>query len=259
MYDNKRRRRAKAKFTSPGRATPLAANGGYVIIAAVVDETVKAKRRRVAEITRRLAGGYGTPRRRRRPPFDELVQTVLSQNTTDVNSARTFASLKERFPRLDDLATANVRTIAARIRLGGLERVKARYLKEITREILERRGSTDLSFLKKLADGEAEAWLTNLPGVGAKTARVVLLFSFGRDVFPVDTHILRVTKRLGFIPAKAAAKAAHEFWDEYRPPGEARGLHLNLIRHGREVCAARRPACGACVLADRCPSRDRFA
>lgn len=205
-----------------------------------------------------MAAAYGTPRRRRRPPFDELVQTVLSQNTTDVNSARTYASLKERFPRLDDLATANVRTIASRIRLGGLERVKARYLKDITREVLKRRGSTDLFLLKKMADGEALAWLESLPGVGAKTARVVLLFSFGRDVFPVDTHILRLTKRLGFIPAKATADAAHKFWDEHCPQGRARELHLGLIRHGRDVCAARRPACDACVLADLCPSRGTF-
>ena len=224
----------------------------------MVDETEKAKRRRVAAVARQLAKEYGTPPRRRRPPFDELVQTVLSQNTTDVNSARTFDSLKERFPRLEDLATANVRAVAASIRLGGLERVKARYLKEITREVLKRRGNTDLSFLKKMDVGEAEAWLTSLPGVGAKTARVVLLFSFGRDIFPVDTHILRLTRRLGFIPAKAAAKAAYEFWDEYCPAGEARALHLGLIRHGRGVCAARRPACDACVLADICPSRGTF-
>jgi endonuclease-3 len=212
-------------------------------------------RRRVADVTQLLATAYGTPRRRRRAPFDELVQTVLSQNTTDVNSARTFASLKERFPRLDDLAAADVRSIASSIRLGGLARVKARYLKEMTREVLRRCGNTDLSFLKKMENGDALAWLESLPGVGAKTARVVLLFSFGRDVFPVDTHILRLTKRLGFIPAKATADAAHKFWDESCPRGKSYELHLNLIRHGREVCAARRPACDACVLAESCPSR----
>ncbi len=215
-------------------------------------------KRRVANIAERLADVYGTPRRRRRAPFDELVQTVLSQNTTDVNSARTYASLKERFPRLADLATADVRTIASSIRLGGLARVKARYLKDMTREVLRRRGNTDLSFLKKMEDGEALAWLTSLPGVGAKTARVVLLFSLSRDVFPVDTHILRLTKRLGFVPAKATAEAAHKFWDEYCPPGRAYDLHLNLIRHGRDVCAARRPACDACVLAESCPSHGRL-
>jgi endonuclease-3 len=223
-------------------------------VAAQRDET----KRRVAAVTRRLAKEYGPVRRARRPPFDELVQTVLSQNTTDANSARTFASLKERFPRLADLATADVRSIAASIRLGGLERVKARYLKDITRELLARRGDTDLSLLNKMSDADAEAWLTSLPGVGAKTARVVLLFSFGRDVFPVDTHVLRLTKRLGFIPAKATADAAHKFWDERCPPGKARELHLGLIRHGREVCAARRPACDACILAEPCPSCGTF-
>jgi endonuclease-3 len=235
----------------------LAGGAGYAIIGTVAQKDEETKGY-VAAVARRLAKEYGTPRRRRRAPFDELVQTVLSQNTTDVNSARTYASLKERFPRLADLATADVRAVAASIRLGGLARVKARHLKDMTREVLRRSGSTDLSFLKKMKDGEAEAWLTSLPGVGAKTARVVLLFSFGRDVFPVDTHILRLTKRFGFIGAKATAEAAHEFWDEYCPPGTAYELHLNLIRHGRDVCAARRPACDACALADLCPSRDRL-
>ena len=236
----------------------MAASRGYVIIAAVAEKDADA-RRRVAGIARRLAKEYGPVRRVRRPPFDELVQTVLSQNTTDVNSARTFASLQERFPDLAALATANVRTIASRIRLGGLADVKARYLKELTREVLRRRGDTDLSFLKKMAPAEAEAWLASLPGVGAKTARVVLLFSFGVDIFPVDTHILRLTRRLGFIPARGDARAAHAFWDEHCPPGRARDLHVNLIRHGREVCHPRRPACAACVLAGLCPSRDKFA
>jgi endonuclease-3 len=236
----------------------LARGGGYVIIRPVAAKEAKT-RRRVEAVAERLAGRHGRPRPRRRlSPFEELVQTVLSQNTTDVNSARTFASLKERFPRLEDLATANVRSIAASIRHGGLERVKARYLKDLTREVLARRGGTDLSFLKKMDAGEAEAWLTSLPGVGAKTARVVLLFALGREVFPVDTHVLRLTRRLGFVPAKAGAAAAHKFWDEYCPPGKARELHLNLIRHGREVCRARRPACDACPAADLCPSRDGF-
>jgi endonuclease-3 len=236
----------------------LATSRRYVIIAAVVGKKENVNRR-VAEITRLLAEEYGPVRRVRRPPFDELVQTVLSQNTTDVNSERTFASLQERFPKLAELATANVRTIASRIRLGGLERVKARYLKEITREVLKQRGDTDLSFLKKMDPREAEGWLTSLPGVGAKTARVVLLFSFGMDIFPVDTHILRLTRRLGFIPAKGDARAAHAFWDEHCLPGRARDLHINLIRHGREVCHPRRPECGECVVAARCLSRDQFA
>jgi len=234
----------------------LAIGGGYGIIEGVPQGNEENKRR-VAAVTRRLVRAYGTPRRRRLPPFDELVQTVLSQNTTDANSARTFASLQERFPRFEDLAAADPRAVASSIRLGGLARVKARYLKAVAREVLRRRGNTDLSFLKKVDDREALAWLESLPGVGAKTARVVLLFSFGRDVFPVDTHILRLTKRLGLVPAKATADAAHKFWDEYCPPGKAHELHLNLIRHGREVCTARRPAHDACVLAEICPSRGR--
>jgi len=214
---------------------------------------------RVAAVAARLAAAYGAPRRGRAPsPFAELVATVLSQNTTDVNSARTFAALRRRFPRWEDLAGADVRAVAAAIRGGGLADVKARYLKALTREVLRRRGSLRLSFLKGLGDAEALAWLEGLPGVGAKTARVVLLFALGRDVFPVDTHVLRLTRRLGFVGAREGAAAAHRFWDEYCPPGRAAELHLNLIRHGREVCRAHRPACGACVLAEVCPSRGSF-
>ncbi len=203
----------------------------------------------------RLRASYGVPGRRRAPsPFAALVQTVLSQNTTDATSGRTFAALRARFARWEGLARANVRSIAAAIRLGGLADVKARYLKTITRDVLRRCGSLNLSFLKKESNDEALGWLQSLPGVGAKTARVVLLFGFGRDVFPVDTHVLRLTRRLGFVPMKAGADAAHRFWDEHCPRGRAYELHLNLIRHGREVCHARKPACRSCVLGAVCPS-----
>jgi endonuclease-3 len=216
---------------------------------------INAQVRRVRERLRRL---YGAPRRSRTPVFDGLLRTILSQNTTDVNSARTFASLRARFPRREDLASANARSIAAAIRAGGLADVKARYIKSATREILRRRGGLDMSFLGRMANPEALAWLTALPGVGEKTARVVLLFSLGRDVFPVDTHVLRLTRRLGLVPRRAPAAKGHEFWDAYCPPGKALELHVNLIRHGREVCHARRPRCGACVLADICPSCGEF-
>ena len=204
----------------------------------------------------RLTSVYGGVRRRRTSPFDELVLTVLSQNTTDVNSARSFATLKRRFPDLSELAQCRPAAIAAAIRGGGLADVKARYLRDITRRVLAEGGDLSLSFLRRQDDAAVERWLTALPGVGPKTARVVMLFSLERDVFPVDTHILRLTRRLGFIPARASARRAHVFWDGACPPGRALSLHVNLIRHGRAVCHPRRPACGGCVLADLCPSRE---
>lgn len=209
----------------------------------------------VGLVRARLRGRFGVPpRRRAAPPFEELVQTILSQNTTDLNSARTFASLTTRFPRWEKMASARPAAIANAIRAGGLADVKARYLREVTREVLARRGDLDLSFLRKMNREAALAWLESLPGVGAKTARVVLLFACGKEVFPVDTHILRVTKRLGYLDPRQGAAAAHRFWDEHCPRGAARELHINLIRHGRETCRSRRPACGACSLADVCPS-----
>jgi endonuclease-3 len=210
-----------------------------------------------AWVATQLRRRYGAPGRRRRgAPFDALVATVLSQNTTDANSARTFAALRARFPRWEDMAAAPPRRIAAAIRAGGLADVKAAYLKAITRRVLTERGRLSLSFLARMSTAAAQDWLTALPGVGVKTARVVLLFAFGRDCFPVDTHILRLSRRLGFIPARAGAAVAHRWWDDHCPPRLAYELHLNLIRHGRECCHARKPACGACVLRDRCPSRE---
>ncbi len=213
----------------------------------------------IARIRGRLAAGYGVPRRPRVSAEDALVQTILSQNTSDVNSNRTFAALKDRFPRWGELARADLRTIAAAIKGGGLAAVKARYLKAVARALAEERGGFTLARLKELGAAEAEAYLTALPGVGAKTARVVLLFALGRDVFPVDTHILRLTRRLGFVGARAGAAAAHRFWDQHCPPGAALELHLNLIRHGREVCHARRPACPECCINDLCPSCGSFS
>jgi endonuclease-3 len=222
-------------------------------------ETDRRLARVIARVRERLAAGYGVPRRPRVSAEDALVQTILSQNTSDVNSGRTFAALKTRFPDWDELARADARAIVAAIKAGGLAAVKAGYLKAAARALLAERGGFTLAHLKNLGVAEAEAYLTALPGVGAKTARVVLLFAFGRDVFPVDTHILRLTRRLGYVGPRAGAAAAHRFWDRHCPRGAAFELHLNLIRHGREVCHARRPECPACCLNDLCPSCGAFS
>lgn len=190
---------------------------------------------------------------RRRPPLDSLIATVLSQNTTDSNSGRAFAQLKERFPNWEEVAEARPAQIAAAIRSGGLADIKARRIKRILRQIEEDRGALDLSFLRRLSLDQAREYLTGLPGVGPKTAACVLLFSLRRPVFPVDTHVLRVSKRLGLIPPTTTMERAHDIYREMLAPDQMLGLHLGLVQHGRETCKARRPQCGQCVLSELCP------
>jgi len=190
-----------------------------------------------------------------------LIGTVLSQNTTDVNSGRAFARLKERFPTWDEVLSARPRAIAAAIRPGGLGEIKSRRIKRILREIEEDRGGLDLSFLRRCRAAKAGEYLRRLPGVGPKTAACVVLFSLGKAAFPVDTHVLRVSKRLGILPPSTTMERAHEVYGVLLDSGErARWgrkamleLHLGLVRHGREVCHPRRPECEGCALSELCP------
>jgi endonuclease III len=184
--------------------------------------------------------------------LDELVATVLSQHTSDRNSERAFASLKERFPEWQDVLAAPAADVADAIRVGGIADQKAVRIQRILAIVLEREGRLDLSRLNELDDGAVEAYLTSLPGVGLKTAACVLLFSMGRAAFPVDTHVHRVAARLGWVPASATPAQAHELLRELVPADIRYDLHLALIEHGRRVCAARRPACEVCVIGRRC-------
>jgi len=195
-------------------------------------------------------------------PLDSLIATVLSQNTSDVNSHRAFARLKARFPRWEDALAARPSQIASAIRLGGLADIKARRIKDILRRIEDDRGALDLSFLKEMKLTPARGYLTGLPGVGPKTAACVLLFSLRRAAFPVDTHVLRVSKRLGLVPANTSMERAHELYemilsDEHSGKrwraGDMLALHLGLVRHGRRICVARQPRCEICPLLDLCP------
>jgi len=209
---------------------------------------------RIPLLLRRLSGRYGRPvHARRRAPLDSLIATVLSQNTTDSNSGRAFAQLKERFPNWEEVAEAPPAQIAAAIRSGGLADIKARRIKRLLRRIEEDRGALDLGFLRRLPLDQAREYLTGLPGVGPKTAACVLLFSLRRPVFPVDTHVLRVSKRLGLIPPTTTMERAHDIYREMLAPDQMLGLHLGLVQHGRETCKARRPQCGRCVLSELCP------
>jgi len=189
--------------------------------------------------------------------LEELVLTVLSQHTSDVNAGRAFDSLRTAFPSWEDVVRAPTRVVADAIRSGGLADTKAPRIQAILREVAER-GAFDLSFLAGLSDDEARAELMSLPGVGPKTAAVVLSFSLGRDAMPVDTHVHRVTRRLGLVPQKASAERADRILHDLVPEGLRTPLHVALIRLGREICKAPTPRCAICPLKDICPAAPRY-
>jgi endonuclease-3 len=195
----------------------------------------------------------------RYPPVDELVYTVLSQNTADVNTERTFAALKARFPDWRAVRDAPVAEVEQAIALGGLARVKAPRIKAILAAVSERTGDPDLSELDGMTDDAALTYLQSMPGVGPKTAACVLMFALGRPAMPVDTHVHRVAGRLGLIDAKLSAEQAHRPLTELAGPENVYALHINLVRHGRRICHARRPQCGRCPLAVICPSAGLFS
>ena len=191
-------------------------------------------------------------------PANELVYTILSQHTSDVNSGRAFDSLIAAFVSLDAIADADVRDIEDAIRAGGLAKTKAPRIQAVLRQVRGEVGSYDLSFLGEMELAEAKAWLTRLNGIGPKTAAVILCFSLGMPAMPVDTHIFRVAKRLGLIGKKINADKAHDILEAQVAPEDVFAFHMYLIRHGRRVCKAIRPRCEECVLAWGCPSRRLF-
>jgi endonuclease III len=217
---------------------------------------------RLRDIASRLKDVYGARVwHAHAPPLDELIATVLSQHTSDINTARAFSSLRQAFPTWDRLLDARPDDLAAAIRSGGLAKVKAPRIQAVLREIEAESGALSLDWLARLPTDDARAWLMSLPGVGPKTASCVLLFSLGRPTMPVDTHVYRVSRRLGVIDERVPAASAHEPLERAIGPDRdaVYALHLNLIAHGRAVCRARNPACGRCVLADLCPSAPIFA
>ncbi len=205
------------------------------------------------EVHRRLLRVYGRPKwRRPLPPVDELVSTILSQNTNDLNRDRAYQALRARFPTWEAVRDARPQEVVQTIRLAGLANRKGPRIQGVLKAISDERGSLDLGFLRDLPVDEARAWLLRFKGVGPKTAAIVLLFSLGRPAFPVDTHIQRVSGRLGLRPERMSAEAAHVHLARLFHPRSYQAAHLNLIRHGREVCRARRPACERCTLQDLC-------
>jgi endonuclease-3 len=200
-----------------------------------------------------LIEAYGEPKWRQHiPPVDELVNTILSQNTSDVNRDKAYEALKERFPTWQAVMDAAEAEVVETIRPAGLANQKGPRIQNALRQVVAETGDLSLDFLSELPLDAAKVWLTDIKGVGPKTAAIVLLFAFGRPAFPVDTHVHRVSGRLGLIGPKVTADKAHEILENIPYPETFYTFHLNLIRHGREVCTARSPKCPLCVLRDCC-------
>lgn len=217
-----------------------------------LDNPIKNKIRRIVRL---LEDEYGVPEwQLGDDPVSVLVQTILSQNTSSANSRDAFRSLLVSFDNWEEIAGADVEAIAHCIRCGGLGRIKAQRIKQALKEIMRQRGQLELDFLRQAPLSDAEDWLQKLPGVGLKTARCVLLFSLGMPALPVDTHILRVSKRLGLIKPKVSLHEAHQALGELVPPEDVYKFHILLIEHGRRICQARRPKCHDCVLRKVCMS-----
>ncbi|MGB3702197.1 MAG: endonuclease III [Anaerolineales bacterium] len=208
---------------------------------------------RAQKIHQRLIDYYGYPDwRNPLPPLDELVSTILSQNTNDTNRDRAFEALRSRFPTWEEVRDADSQQVIESIRPAGLANQKGPRIQKILKEITEQKGSLDLYFLCDMPTDEARQWLLQFKGVGPKTAAIVLQFSLGKPAFPVDTHIYRVTGRTGIRPEKMNADQAHFYLEQLLPEEAYYPAHLNIIRLGREICQARKPKCSQCPLKDLC-------
>ncbi|UCE45216.1 MAG: endonuclease III [Methanobacteriota archaeon] len=185
-------------------------------------------------------------------PVDTLIETILSQNTSDINSHRAFKSLKGRYGSWSELIGNSPDEIADVIRSGGLAEVKAKRILGVLNLLDAERGKMDLEFLSDMPVKEAERWLTSIEGIGPKTAAIVLLFSFGMPTFPVDTHIFRVSRRLGLIAASVSREKAQKELGSLIPPHEYHNMHLNMIEHGRRLCRSRNPLCEECPISEYC-------
>ncbi len=219
-------------------------------------ERRKAKYPPVAKALREL---YGYPAwRQALPPLDELVDCILSQSTTDTNRDKAFDALKARYATWEAVRDAPTADVIETIRPAGLANQKGPRIQEVLRFITADRGELNIDFLADVPLDEAKAWLTSMNGVGPKTAAIVLCFAFNRPAFPVDTHVHRVGQRIGFLPTGISADKAHPVMESIVPPEDYYAFHLNLIRHGREVCHARGPRCELCPLTPHCDYYQQF-
>lgn len=215
--------------------------------------TLAALKRKALRVHEILLETYGQPRwGERLSAVAELVLTILSQNTSDLNSGRAFDLLRQKFGSMEAVRDAELAEVIETIRPAGLANQKGPRIQAVLRAITAERGALELKFLKKMPPAEARAWLTQFNGIGPKTASIVMLFSLGIPAFPVDTHVHRVTGRLGLRPEKMTADECHIYFEGLFPPETFYAAHLNLIQHGREVCHARSPKCELCPLTRLC-------
>jgi endonuclease-3 len=209
----------------------------------------------IEEVLKLLEQEYGSCNwQADRDPIDVLIGTILSQNTSDANSHRAFASLKASFTNWEAVASAPAEHIARVIKSGGLSQIKAARIKQVLEQVKKEQGRISLDSLKSMSVAETEDYLMRLPGVGHKTASCVLLFSLGEPSLPVDTHIFRVAKRLGLINSKTSLEKAPGLLQEQIPPTQVYQFHIHMIEHGRRICHARQPHCHKCMLSGICPS-----
>jgi endonuclease III len=213
---------------------------------------------RAIKIHQTLLKAFGEPIwRNPLPAIDELVSTILSQNTNDINRDRAFDALRAKFPTWVSVRDAKEKDVIAAIKPAGLANQKGPRIQQVLRAITEERGALNLDFLTDLPIEQARAWLTKFNGVGPKTAAIVLCFSLGKPAFPVDTHVYRVTGRLGLRPEKMYVEQAHPHLEAVFPPETYYAAHLNIIRLGREVCNARKPLCPKCPVNTLCDYKDK--
>jgi len=218
-----------------------------------VSTLVNRLAQRAAKIHQRLLEFYGEPVwRNPLPAIDELVSTILSQNTNDINRDRAFTALRLKFPTWESVRDAKTKEVIAAIRPAGLANQKGPRIQKVLKAITEERGSLDLSFLKEMSVDDARNWLMKFNGVGPKTAAIVLCFSLNKPAFPVDTHIYRVTGRIGLRPEKMTVEQAHPHLEGLFPPETYYAAHLNMIRLGREICTARKANCEICPIGKLC-------
>ncbi len=260
------------KYSPAAHAPPV--RGGYGDRVSPAPPTSSARgvgatwrpptRARVGRVVRRLREIYGVPQMLPHGrPISELILTVLSQSTNDRNRDVAFLRLRERLPSWEAVRDAPVAEVEEAIRPGGISKVKSAriqaILRDITRDPRDPGRELSLDWLPRVPIEQARDYLVALPGVGRKTAACVLLFAYGLRDVPVDTHVSRVGTRLGLLRAGAPFHELHDQMLALTPRGGELELHVNLLRHGRRTCHARRPACDACALARMCPSRGLFA
>lgn len=215
--------------------------------------TLEKRQTLYAAVMPKLRELYGYPTwRQHLPPVDELVCTILSQNTSDTNRDKGFDRLKERFPDWESVRDGAEEEVREAIRPAGLSNQKAPRIQQALAYLTEAHGSITLDFIQDMDTEEARQWLVEIKGIGLKTASIILLFAFNKPAFPVDTHVNRVGKRIGFIDEKTSIDDAHYQWEQIAPPEDYYALHLNIIQHGREICGARSPKCEICPLTGDC-------